>query len=132
MLLSTDGVDWKVDLATGDIVFPLQRVSGAEGVRQRIHIKMRLIRGELFTDKDAGMPWFEGEGVDPNVIILGNPFNEELAKSESRKIINSIEGVGQIERLSATFNTATRKMRITFRVSTTFGDTIDDSVEVEL
>lgn len=133
---STDPVDWKIDRTTWDVVFPLQRTRGAEAVAQRIAIKMKLIRGELFTNRDAGMPWFEGNGVDPNVVILGNPFNEELAKSEARKIITSIDGAGKILKLTASFNSTTRKMLITWRVSTEFADIvgpdIDDQVEVDL
>lgn len=131
-LLETDPVDWKIDRATWDLVIPLQHVSGGEGVAQRIAIKMKLIRGELFTDQTKGMPWFEGQGVDPDVVILGNPFNEALAKNEARKIIASIEGADQIESLTATFDNATRIMTIAFRCSTIFGGTVEDKLEVRL
>jgi hypothetical protein len=131
-LLATDPVDWKIDRSTWDLIIPLQHVSGAEGVAQRIAIKMKLIRGELFTDQSKGMPWFEGQGVDPDVVILGNPFNEALAKNEARKIIESIEGTDEIESLTATFDNTTRIMTITFRVSTVFGETVEDKLEVQL
>lgn len=132
MLLATDPIDWKIDRTTWDVIVPLQRIRGADAVGQRIAIKMKLIRGELFTNQLAGMPWFEGQGVDPNVVILGNPFNEELAKAEARKIIMSIDGTKAIERLSATFNSTTRKMNISFRVSTVFGDAVEDNLEQQL
>jgi len=132
MPLASDPVDWELDTETHDLIFPLRHVSGGKGVAQRIGIKLRLIRGELFTNQAAGMPWFEGQGVDPNVVILGNPFNEELAKNEARKIIRSISGVAQILSLSATFDRTTREMRIEWRVSTVFGDTVADKLAVPL
>lgn len=136
-LLSTDAVDWKLD-ATGHMAFPLELVRGADGVAQRIKIKMKLFRGELFTNALAGMPWLEGEGVDPNVVILGNPFVEALAKSEARKIIEAVDGAGEIVEMIAAFDPSIRKMRLTFRVETEFDDVdgdpvvVSDSVEVDL
>lgn len=124
-----DRVDWKIDRTTWDVVVPLEPVSGAEGVAQRIAILLKMIRGEWFANRIKGMPWFTGQGVDENTAILGQPFVEVRTRAEVRKIILSVEGVAVIESLTVAFDRLTRKVRIRWRCTTIWGDTAEGELD---
>lgn len=128
-LLKTDRVDWKLDPVTWRLKIPLEPVAGTEGVRQRIGILLRMIRGEWFANLDVGMPWLEGNGVDRQTAILGQAFAEVRTRAEVRKLITSVDGVNKIELLTVTFDSRTRVLRIRWRVSTIWGDTVADEFE---
>ncbi len=127
-LLKTDAVDWKLDRTTWDIVVPLVRIRGAEAVAQRVAIRLKLIRGELFSNMGAGMPWYKGNGVDAATAILGQPFDDVKLRAEVRKIIISVEEVGSITSLTIDFNRRTRRALIRWRGITTWGDTVADEL----
>lgn len=132
-ILTTDPLDLRLD-NTGDLAFEngdLAFAKGADGVAQLIREALLLVRGEWFLDLDAGMPWFERDGVSTDVALLGQQFNQAKAESTFRTTIAAIPGVGAINAISATFDDATRLMTVTWNVTTTFGDTVADSLTRE-
>jgi hypothetical protein len=122
--------DTPVDLALtvdGDLALDgpdLGLVSGAEGVAQGIRIAVQLSRGEWFLDLDAGVPYFEE--------LLGRPFDAAAAARAFRSSIARVPGVAEILAVDVEFSGATRELVVRWRVRAEFGDTIDDSLAVEV
>lgn len=129
-MLSTDPIDWYLDPVTNDLVIgtDVSWTSGPDAVCQGIRIALAMIRGEWFIDLDEGVPYLEREGIDPALVLLGQKFNIEKARAAMRPEILKVPGVKEIISLDPTFNTSTRALTITFKVSTVFGDTVADTL----
>lgn len=130
-IYATDPIDFKIDQATGDLVFVDGRPEmtfGGEAVAQGILIRLRNIRGEWFANLDDGMPWFENDSVPGSDALLGQKFDEIKATAAFRAAILDTPGVASITRLAVTFDGATRTINATWSVATTFGDTIADTL----
>jgi hypothetical protein len=127
-LLSTDRVDWALD-AAGDLIMPIRYTTGNEAVAQGIRRRLLAVRGEIFTDRDAGVPYHEGNGVDPSLVILGRRFDPVRSESAFREAILKTPGVDQILSFGQEFDTRTRKLSVEARVRTVFGDTVDVTAE---
>lgn len=124
-LLSTDLVDWALDDA-GDLIMPIRYTSGIEAVAQGIRIRCLLVRGECFLDRDAGVPYLEGNGVDPTLVILGRRYDPIRAESAIRATILDTPGVASITSLGQDFDGRTRKLSIAARVEVAFADLADE------
>lgn len=96
------------------------------GVRQR----MALIRGEWFLDQDAGVPWFERDGVDAAVAIFGAPFDEAVIRGALLAAVLDTPGVVEVTRLSIAYDGETRHVTVTWQARTSFGDTPIDSLKL--
>ncbi len=129
-LLETDPVDWALDPTTGDLILPIRYTRGLEAVAQGIRFRLQLIRGEQFLDLDAGVPYLEGNGVDPTLVILGRRFDRTRADTAFRKAILRTPGVKSITSLAITFDGPTRTLSAAIVVRTTFGDTPADVLEM--
>lgn len=137
-MLSTDPLDilltdeGDLDLSAGGPSF----ATGSAGVRQLIRIAILLTRGEWVFNRDAGFPWMENDVVDASVAILGQRYSELKVVAAVRDAIGSVPGVAAIEEVTVTFDRATRKLDIAWRVRLAFDDTpatdIDDSITVEI
>ena len=134
-LLETDPVDWALD-ADGDLIMPITYTRGPEAVAQGIRRALLLVRGELFYNLDAGVPYLEGNGVDPTLVILGRAFDRVRAEAAIREAIvgspsvPGVVGVSRIVSLGLEFDGQTRKLRVAVRVESVFGDTIDVTQDV--
>lgn len=126
-LLVTDPVDWALDPVTGDLVFPIRYTRGLEAVAQGIKFRLRLVQGEQFLDLKAGVPYLEGNGVDPTLVILGKRFDRARADAAFRKAIlgdgPDATGVERIVSLGISFESKTRELGAAAVVKTVFGDT---------
>lgn len=135
-MLSTDPVTLKLD-ANGnlDVAALATRGLGAfdtgiaavvTGVRTRI----LLIAGEWFLNIDAGVPWYERDGVDPATVILGSKYDEARIRPSVLRAILSTPGVVEVTALRIEFETATRNVVVTWQARTRFGDTEPDTLTV--
>ena len=131
-MLSTDAVarrltaDGDLDISGGRSQF----VSGLEGVDAGIRARLELIRGEFFWDRGAGVPYLENDYVTARDALLGQAFNESRARTAYAAALLSTPGVLKVGRLDIAFDNRTRACRITYQVSTIFGDTAVATVEV--
>ena len=132
MPLESEFVDWELD-ANDNLIIPIRHISGRKGVAQRIRIALLMIRGEWFRDLDKGMPYFNGPGIDPTIVLLGNKFfDKDLAEAQFRDAISRVPGVGRIDALTLSLDGATRKLAVTWRITPTFDDApIEDTTEVD-
>lgn len=126
------GVDFKLDgdgdldLSTGDIQFT---AVGLEATAQGIWLRIQFIRGELFVDRDFGIPYLPNDIVPETDAILGGKFSELKARAAFRQAILAAPGVETLEHLAITFDRATRVMTVDFKVIATAG-TIEASQEL--
>lgn len=96
-------------IRNGDWAFAVDRV----GIQQRISQVLKSIAGEWFLDLDYGLPYFEQVLVkNPNIPQVTDLF---------RRAILSIQGVSSVERLSVSFDTAARQLRVDWVASTDLG-----------
>jgi hypothetical protein len=123
--LLSDPIDLQVD-SSGDLVFTngdITFTSGLEGVVDQIHLALQSIRGEWFLDLDEGVPYYEGNGVDPSEALLGQPFAEDRTRSEIRAAILGVTNVRELLHLATKLDGATRALSVEFRAATSWGDT---------
>lgn len=69
----------------GSLVFPLQLVTGAQEVIQRVEVRLRTFAGEWILDETVGVPWLEWSSTK-------EPPDDEIAAVVVREI-EDIEGV---------------------------------------
>lgn len=133
-LLSTDPVtlklnaDGHLDLVAMASAQPCD--SGITAVVTGIRTRLRLIAGEWFLDLDAGVPWYERDGVDPSTVILGAKFDELRLRAPVLRSILSTPGVVEVLALSIKFDATTRAASITWQARCAFGDTPVDTLTV--
>lgn len=129
-MLTTQPIDWYLDPVTNDLVIgtDLSWTYGIPAVAQGVRIALANIRGEWFVDLDDGVPYFEREGVDPNLVLLGKKFAPELVRAVMRPVILKVPGVASITSLDPVFDGTTRTMTVNFVVQTVFGDTVSDTL----
>jgi hypothetical protein len=112
-LLSTDPVairltaDDDIDLTNGLVL-----TSGLEAVAIGIRVRLLMFRGEWFLNLRTGVPWLVNATVPAGEALLRTP------------------GVKAITTLRVTYANSTRLMSITWAVSTVFGDTDADTLEL--
>ena len=98
-------------------------VRGVAGVAQAVHIAIKLFKGELFTDAEAGIPYFQE--------ILGHRYDEVRVGAAYRGVIALVSGVRAIREFSLALDRSTRTLSVTWRVTTVFGDTETETTDVE-
>lgn len=128
-LLITDRIDWQLN-ADNDLVMPLRYSTGVAGVAQGIRIRIRMVKGEWFLNRDEGVPYFDNDIVPESDALMGQHFNELKARAAFRRAILSAPGVLKLLRLDLRYNQSTRRLEVAWHVRTTFGDTVADSLAV--
>ena len=129
MTLSTEPIDLALDAAGTDLVMPPRFTRGLEAVVQGIKVRLRRVRGEWFLDRDGGVPYIATDIVPESEALLGQKFNATKARAAIRDEILKAPGVVELLALAASFESATRTLRIEFRVRTGFGDSDLERVE---
>jgi hypothetical protein len=136
-ILSTDEIDWKLGAdgdipATGDLEF----TTGIDAVMQGARIRLRQVRGEIFTNLDQGVRYFERDGVAARDAIMGQKFDRAKALREFRRAllgdkslgVVGVPGIVELTRLECDFVTSTRTLTMTWQARTEFGDTPVDVI----
>lgn len=127
-----NGLDWAIDLNTGDLIFPLRYTTGVEAVAQAIRIRLLVCRGEWFLDLDNGVPYLAREGVPATSAILGQKFDRLKALAAFRAAILDAPGVTPegLTKLAVEYDGATRTMSLSFEVVTAYGRIIVSELEL--
>lgn len=98
-------------------------VAGIDAVISGVRTRLLLIRGEWFLDLDAGVPWFERDGVPGSTAILGGKFDANRVRGPILRAILDAPGVREVLDLKITYDGATRSVVVTWAARTVFGDT---------
>lgn len=131
-----DPVDIAVNPASDDLYLPLRFSRGVAAVAQRVRIRMQFFRGEWFLDLDRGVPYLERAGVPAAEALLGQKFDAVKARNAYRDAITYLDSARRIPDpevlgvplLDVEFDSPTRTLRVTFQVTTIFGDTPVDTL----
>lgn len=125
-LLANDPVKFARDV-NGDLVVPFQLVAGLDAVALGIRDRLLLFAGEWFLDLDAGVPYLPSvdgsNAVTERAALLGQKFDPVKTRAAFRREILSVPGVVAVPVLLTSFDGPTRRLAITWRATTQFGDT---------
>lgn len=122
--------DLALDPLTGDLALTASGglrvasvVTGADAVRQKLHMRLGLVAGEYVLDRSVGMPLF-GQ-------ILGRASGRTVAEGVYRRAITSCPGVRSLDRFRFSIG-MDRRASLTFAVTAESGEvvTITDFVGV--
>jgi hypothetical protein len=98
------------DLAlNSDVMF----IDNAERVAQQIKIQLLTFLGEWFLDVTHGVPYL-------NYVLVKNP-NFTLIRELFREQILKVNGVSNLVSIDIDFNSATRKMLLSYEAETEYG-----------
>jgi hypothetical protein len=126
-LLETDPV-CLARTADGDIDVPLRWARGLEAVVLGVTTRMRMVRGEWFQDRDAGVPWLPNDVVAADRAILGGKFNRARVDADLRAAIMSTPGVVEVLAMDIAFDGATRALTVAWKARAAWGDTAADTL----
>jgi hypothetical protein len=133
IVLATDEIDLPLG-EYGDLDLDAlcrdELTTGADAVRQGCRIALLAFAGEWFADLDDGIPWLPGNGVAESDALLGQAYDELRTRAAIRTALLGVPGVLAITQLELAFDGPSRALTIPWEVSTTFGDTVGDSLEV--
>ncbi|VVE69231.1 bacteriophage protein [Pandoraea pnomenusa] len=88
-------------------------VNSPEAVAQAVSTRLRLIQGEWFLDKTAGMPWKQ---------VLGKN-TQATADSAIKQCVLGTQGVVEITDYSSEFDADSRALAVTATINTIYGST---------
>lgn len=132
-LLQTDPQDLFLDPDTMDVVIVNGDAGfsfGLDGVAQACRLVCSLIMGEWFLNLDVGIPYFNRNGVDPNIVIMGQQYNQTRVCAPFRAVLALVPGVASVNSVTSTFDAPTRTATVTWKVTTVFGGTVTDSLSL--
>jgi len=118
------GTDNDAVIVNGEFQF----ARGIAGVAQLIRIAIQMVAGEWFLNLDAGIRYLENDHVTAQQAILAQKPSVVKARKEFRAAILGVPGVNEIKYLDVTFTSKTRTLNVSWQVTTTFGDTVADSL----
>lgn len=128
MPLITDPLDVKIGddnvvvFENGDLVL----VSGLDAIVQGCRIVLQMFQGEWFLNLDVGIPYWQSIlGQKPAVAIAA-------ARIFFRRELEAVEGVERVTKLDISYTGATRTLSITWQVTTVFGDTPVDEIDLRV
>jgi hypothetical protein len=116
-MASTDNTDLALDPQTHDLPawgYSFILASGLDRVAQQVRIRLQFFLGEWFLDTSAGLPYYE-EVLKKRPDM---PLVESLFKTE----ILTCPDVLELISFSTGYEPLTRRFRVSFRASTTFGE----------
>ena len=93
----------------GDVMF----IDNVERVAQQIKIQLLTFLGEWFLDVTHGVPYLDYVLVkNPNFTLIREIFREQILK---------VDGVSNLVSIDIDFETATRKMLLSYEAETEYG-----------
>jgi hypothetical protein len=107
----------KIDAETGDLVIEdgdFVWVSGLDAIEQDIRTALLMFQGEWFLDLTAGIPYHQS--------ILGQKTPLPVVREIFRQQLLAIPGVLEVLTIEASFNSQTRRLTVTWKVSTDLGE----------
>lgn len=78
-------------------------------IRQRIVLKIEMMKGEWFLDENEGIPWLE-------IFSLTGEEQVQKAKTEVRKVLNDDKAVVEIRKLEVKQDPKTATLTIDFTI----------------
>lgn len=127
-MLESDNRDLLLDdnnslvIRDGDLVFS----TGIQGVMQECRIKMLMFKGEWFLDREVGVSWWSeilGQKPDRAIAAMTSEFSDKLA---------SVEDVIVVNKLDISYDGATRRITVSWSVTSRFGDTPVDELPIPI
>jgi hypothetical protein len=121
MTIPTGARDLKIDPLTGDLVIEdgdFVWVSGIDAIEQDLRTALLMFRGEWFLDLTEGVPYHQS--------ILGQKTPLPVIREIFRVQLLAVPGVLAVLTLDVSFNAPTRKLTVTWRVSTDLGELAGD------
>jgi hypothetical protein len=104
----------------GDLVL----ARGVDAVAQECRIAVQIFAEEWFLDLDAGIRYLQ------DILARSAQGIALVAKREYRDELLKVDGVLEILRLDAVFDSATRTLTVTWQVRTALGNTPIDTLSV--
>lgn len=89
---------------------------------QKLRIRLSIFLGEYFLDTTLGLPYFEE-------ILIKNP-DLVLIESLIKEVISGTEGVESLDEFELELENSSRKLTVTFTVTSTQGEAVTEIVEV--
>ncbi|MBN2157930.1 MAG: hypothetical protein JW807_00940 [Spirochaetes bacterium] len=89
-------------------------ITGAECLRQRLELSLRLDQGSWFLNPDAGIDWWS--------IYDSKYVSDRLIRAEVERVLLADEEVTAITGLNIVYDKEDRKINITFRVMSVYGE----------
>lgn len=109
--------DLALDLTTWDLMLPVQLVTGADAIAQRIAIRFKFWLGEWFLDTRQGVPYIER-------VLVANP-DKSLIRTLFRRVIATTPGVKKVDELEVSLDRAARRLIVdSFRATLIDGTTL--------
>lgn len=103
----------KLNLNTRDLEFDTEKhiviANKTEDMQQRLTLKVELMKGEWYLDKEEGIDWKE-------IFSLSGIEQENMAKQEIKKILENDKAVVEIKELKAKQDINTNNLYINFTV----------------
>lgn len=93
--------------ADGDLVIPVETVTGNEAIAQRVRVRLHLIAGEWFADERLGIPYMR------DILGVKNP-NIAAIKALIERAVKETPGVLRVDNLEAVFSAETRSLSVSF------------------
>ncbi len=109
--------DLFLDPLTGSIA----RAKDAQEVAQHVRSRLLFYLGEWFLDIETGMPWFQR--------IFAKPANLTETEARMKSEIQGTPGVLKIDTFELIFDRTTRKVRVAFSLTTTYG-TVESTLTI--
>lgn len=86
-------------------------------VEQRIKCRLRTFRGELFIDRDIGVPYFD--------VFQDKAPNTDSVANLLRSVIYDVEGVKSVELMDVVFDRENRVFHVSVSVTADDGSRVD-------
>lgn len=114
-----------------DLIIPLRHARGSEAVKQGIDARLRLVKGEVFWNVDAGVPWYENDYVTADEAIMGQVFDDAKARAALREaILDTPNTDASTLVLTLDYTNSTRTLVVEWQVDTIYGDTVAGTTEI--
>ncbi len=108
--------DFAFDADTGDLIVgaDLSFLSDGDAIKQACRLALELFLGEWFLDGSIGVPYYEE--------ILVKAPNLPAIRAIFRKKLLAIVGVLDVISINLSYDNAARKLSVSWRVLTDFGE----------
>ncbi len=103
---------WKI--TAGDLV----KIYDQEAVAQACRIALATFQGEVWSDEDAGLPYFDE-------ILIKNP-NASAVRGYFRQAILGVTGISEITALALDSDRVNRKLTVTWSAISDLGELIEN------